>query len=89
MRSVSPSKSATDRFYDEEIDSKKLTRYGVLAVEMETAALYVLAAKYHVKALGIFTVSDHLLTGEALPSGERQTSFSDMVQIALDTVVEA
>ena len=50
---------SVDRFYDEEIDNKKLTDYGIMAVEMETAALYILAAKYKAHALGIFTVSDH------------------------------
>ncbi len=80
---------SVDRFYDEEIDNKKLTDYGIMAVEMETAALYVLAAQYHVQALGIFTVSDHLLTGAACTAEERQTSFNDMIRVALDTAVEA
>ena len=79
---------SVDRFYDEEIDNKKLVRYGILAVEMETAALYVLAAKYGARALGIFTASDHLLTGQACTPEERQTSFVDMIRIALDTIIE-
>lgn len=78
---------SVDRFYDDEIDNKKLTDYGIMAVEMETAALYILAAQYHAKALGIFTVSDHLLTGAACTVEERQTSFDDMIRIALDTAV--
>lgn len=78
---------SVDRFYDEEIDNKKLTDYGIMAVEMETAALYILAAKYKTHALGIFTVSDHLLTGAACTAEERQTSFNDMIRIALDTAV--
>lgn len=78
---------SVDRFYDEEIDNKKLTDYGIMAVEMETAALYILAAKYKAHALGIFTVSDHLLTGAACTAEERQTSFNDMIRIALDTAV--
>ena len=78
---------SVDRFYDEEIDNKKLTDYGIMAVEMETAALYILAAKYKAHALGIFTVSDHLLTGAACTAEERQTSFNDMLRIALDTAV--
>ena len=77
---------SVDRFYDEEIDSAKLAQYGILAVEMEAAALYVLAAKFHVQALAIFTASDHLLTGEATSPEERQTSFDDMVKIALETI---
>lgn len=78
---------SVDRFYDEEIDNKKLTDYGIMAVEMETAALYILAAKYKAHVLGIFTVSDHLLTGAACTAEERQTSFNDMIRIALDTAV--
>jgi len=53
---------------------------------METAALYTLAAKYGVKALTILTVSDHLLTGEVTTAEERQTTFNDMMEIALETV---
>jgi purine-nucleoside phosphorylase len=63
-----------------------LTAYGIMAVEMETAGLYVLAAKYGVQALGLFTVSDHLLTKEACTAEERQTSFDDMIRIALETI---
>ena len=78
---------SADRFYDPDVDSDRLRKYGVLAVEMETAALYTLAAEAHVQALGIFTVSDHLLTGEACTAEERQTTFQDMMKIALDTVI--
>lgn len=77
---------SVDRFYDDEIDNDKLTAYGIMAVEMETAGLYVLAAKYGVQALGLFTVSDHLLTKEACTAEERQTSFDDMIRIALETI---
>ena len=80
---------SVDRFYDEDIDNEKLIRYGILAVEMEAAALYLLAAKYGVRALALFTASDHLLTGEACTIEERQTSFDDMIKIALDTVIES
>ncbi len=79
---------SVDRFYDEEIDNKKLIRYGILAVEMETAALYLLAAKYKAQALAIFTASDHLLTGESCTIEERQTSFADMIRIALETIID-
>ena len=61
---------------------------GVLGVEMEAAALYTLAAGAHVQALALFTVSDHLLTGEACTADERQTSFNDMIKIALETAIE-
>lgn len=79
---------SVDRFYDDEIDNDKLTAYGIMAVEMETAGLYVLAAKYGAQALGIFTVSDHLVTKEACTPEERQTSFDDMIRIALETTLE-
>lgn len=79
---------SVDRFYDEEIDNAKLTKYGILAVEMETAALYTIAAEFGVKALAIFTASDHLLTKERCSAEERQTSFNDMVKIALESVIE-
>lgn len=78
---------SVDRFYDDEIDNDKLTQYGIMAVEMETAGLYVLAAKYGVQALGLFTVSDHLVTGAACTAEERQTSFDDMIRIALETAI--
>ncbi|MBB5336227.1 purine-nucleoside phosphorylase [Pectinatus brassicae] len=76
-----------DRFYNDEIDRKKLTDYGILAVEMEAAALYTLAARYNVQALAIFTVSNHLLTGEETTAKARETSFNDMIKIALDTAI--
>ncbi|MFD1124345.1 purine-nucleoside phosphorylase [Lentilactobacillus raoultii] len=78
---------AADRFYNDELDLKKLTDYGVLATEMETAGLYLLAAKYHIRALTILTVSDHLLTGEALSAQDRETSFDEMAKLSLTTAV--
>ncbi|WP_027725397.1 purine-nucleoside phosphorylase [Tuberibacillus calidus] len=78
---------SSDIFYrDDQTFVQKLMDHGVLAVEMETAALYTLAAKYGVKALTILTVSDHLLTGEVTTAEERQTTFNDMMEIALETV---
>ena len=76
-----------DRFYDEEIDNPKLVKYGVLAVEMETAGLYVKAAEFGVKALGLFTVSDHLVRDEHVPPEERQTTFNDMIKVALEAAI--
>lgn len=74
----------SDTFYDEREDlSLQLQRHGCLAVEMETAELYTLAARYQRRALSVLTVSDHILTGEALPSDQREQSFADMVDIAL------
>ncbi|MGB3160238.1 purine-nucleoside phosphorylase [Carnobacterium sp.] len=78
---------SADRFYNEELDKKKLADYGVLAVEMEAAGLYTLAAKYDRKALTILTISDHLLTGEETTSQERETTFNDMMILALETAV--
>ena len=56
------------------------------AVEMETAALYTLAAKYGRRALSVLTVSDHILTGEATSAEERQTTFNEMIEVALDSM---
>jgi purine-nucleoside phosphorylase len=78
---------SSDSFYTEDPDQWKLwARYGVLGVEMESAELYSLAAKYGVSALSILTVSDHLATGEVTTAQDRQTSFDAMIRIALKTV---
>lgn len=75
---------SSDVFYDERPDlNEQMTRHGILGVEMEAAELYILAARYQRRALAILTVSDHLQTGEALPSDQRERSFGDMVEIAL------
>lgn len=76
---------SADRFYNEELDKKKLADYGVLATEMEAAGLYTLAAKHNRRALAILTISDHLLTGEETSSDERETTFNDMMIVALET----
>jgi purine-nucleoside phosphorylase len=77
---------STDTFYGDDPDDWKLwAKFGVLAVEMEAAALYTLAAKYNVNALAILTVSDSLVTHEASSAEERQKTFLDMVNIALET----
>ncbi|KRL52996.1 purine-nucleoside phosphorylase [Lacticaseibacillus manihotivorans] len=75
-----------DRFYNDEIDRHKLIKYGVLATEMETPALYLLARKYQRQALAILTVSNHLITGEETTAIERQTSFDDMIALAFAVV---
>ncbi|WP_249709266.1 purine-nucleoside phosphorylase [Bacillus cereus] len=78
-----------DVFYRESMDMvKKLGDYGVLAVEMETTALYTLAAKNGVNALSVLTVSDHIFTGEETTSEERQTTFNEMIEIALDAAIQ-
>lgn len=79
---------STDVFYREDATvTDLLTKHGVLAVEMETTALYTLAAKHRVNALTILTVSDHLITGEATTAEERQTSFHGMMEVALETAI--
>lgn len=75
---------SSDVFYDDDPDYlKKWMKMGVLAVEMEAAALYMNAARAGKKALCLLTVSDCPLRGEALPAEERQTSFREMMEIAL------
>ncbi len=76
---------SSDMFYNaDETARDRWKRMGVLAVEMEAAALYMNAVYAGKKALTILTISDHLYTGEALPPEERQTGFSDMVRLALN-----
>jgi purine-nucleoside phosphorylase len=77
----------SDTFYQDDPNSwKHWANYGVLAVEMETAALYTLAAKFKVNALSILTVSDSLVTREETTSEERQKTFNQMVEVALELV---
>jgi purine-nucleoside phosphorylase len=77
----------SDLFYNpSETLFDTLEKYGVLAVEMEAAGLYGVAAEYGINALAIFTVSDHIRTGEALSAELRQTSFNEMVEVALGCV---
>ena len=76
---------SSDVFYDERPDlNEQMVRHGILGVEMEAAELYTLAARYGKRALAVLTVSDHLITGEALPAADRERSFGDMVEIALE-----
>ncbi|WP_373050724.1 purine-nucleoside phosphorylase [Thalassovita aquimarina] len=75
---------SADVFYDERPDlNEQMIRHGILGVEMEAAELYNLALRYGVRALAVLTVSDHLISHEALPSEDREKSFGDMVEIAL------
>ena len=75
----------TDTFYNDDPNSwKHWANYGILAVEMETAVLYTLAAKFKVNALSILTVSDSLVTREETTSEERQKTFNQMVEVALE-----
>lgn len=76
---------SSDTFYDERQDlADQLRRHGCLAIEMEAAELYLLAARYQCRALAVLTISDHILTDEALPADQREKSFGDMVEIALE-----
>ncbi|GHV83295.1 purine nucleoside phosphorylase DeoD-type [Spirochaetia bacterium] len=77
----------TDLFYNDEDTVKRFAKYGVLAVEMETAELYTLAAKYGCQALSILTISDSIVTNETTSAQERQTSFNKMIEIALDSAI--
>ncbi|MCL2267417.1 MAG: purine-nucleoside phosphorylase, partial [Treponema sp.] len=79
---------SSDMFYTEDPDEWKLwAKYGCLALEMECAELYTLAAKYGREALGILTISDSLITGEVTSSEERQKTFTRMMEVALETAV--
>ena len=76
---------SSDTFYDERQDlSDALQRHNCLCVEMEAAELYTLAARYGRRALAVLTISDHILTHEALPADQRERSFGAMVEIALE-----
>jgi purine-nucleoside phosphorylase len=79
-----------DLFYHPENDARVAfnQKMGVLAVEMEAAGLYGLAAEYGAQALALLTVSDHVLTHEETSAEERQTTFNEMAEIALETAVE-
>lgn len=79
---------SSDEFYGDDPEEYKLwAQYGVLCVEMETAGLYTIATKYNIKALTVLTISDSLVTGERLPAKDRETTFGDMVQIALASAI--
>jgi purine-nucleoside phosphorylase len=79
---------SSDMFYTEDPDEWKLwAKFGCLAVEMESAELYTLAAKYRREALCLLTISDHLITHELTSAEERQTSFTQMMEVALETAI--
>jgi purine-nucleoside phosphorylase len=79
---------AADAFYTDRTDLyDTLADYGVLAVEMESAALYTIAARFKARALTLLTVSDHIKTGERTSAEEREQTFAEMVHIALDTLL--
>ena len=79
---------SSDTFYDDDTEaSKPWMKLGVLAIEMEAAALYMNAARAGKKALAICTISDHLITGELTTAEERQSSFTQMMELALEVAV--
>ena len=78
----------SDTFYGDEPEAwKKWAKFGVLCVEMETAQLYTTAAKFGINALTILTISDSLVTGEATSAEERQLTFNDMIEVALESAL--
>ena len=79
----------SDEFYNDDASYfKKWAEFGVLAVEMETAALYTLASKYKAKALSILTISDSLVSPEITSSEEREKTFNEMIELALETAIK-
>ncbi len=78
---------SSDLFYTETPEWKEWAKMGLLSIEMESYALYCNANRAGVRALGIFTVSDSIVTGESLPAQERQVGFTNMMQVALETAV--
>ena len=79
---------SSDMFYTENPEEWKLwAKYGVLALEMESSELFTLAAKYGRECLSLLTISDSMITGEATSPEERQTSFTRMMEVALETAV--
>ena len=79
---------SVDAFYSDFAENNvKLGQLGVKAVEMEAAALYYLAAKHGVQALGTMTISDSLVADEDTTAQERQTTFTDMMKVGLETLI--
>ncbi|MFJ7928353.1 purine-nucleoside phosphorylase [Peribacillus sp. NPDC096448] len=77
-----------DQFYNDNSELEKWAKYQILAIEMESAALYTLAAKFGRQALSVLTISDHILTGEETSSDERQSTFNEMVEVALEAAIQ-
>lgn len=78
----------SDEFYTDDPNYyKKWADFGILAVEMESAGLYTLAAKYKARALSILTISDSLVSTEITTSEEREKTFNEMIELALETAI--
>lgn len=80
--------ASSDFFYDINQNWKKWAEYGVKGIEMESAELFTLASQFKKNALAIMTVSDNIVTGEATTAEERQKTFTNMISLALETLVE-
>lgn len=78
---------SSDTFYSDSSNTISWQKMGVMAVEMEAAALYMTASRLGKNALAICTISDHLITGEATSSEERQKTFTDMMKLALEVAI--
>jgi purine-nucleoside phosphorylase len=79
---------SSDMFYTEDPEEWKLwAKFGCLALEMESAELYTLAAKYRREALALLTISDSLITHGVTSAEERQTTFTRMMEVALETAI--
>lgn len=81
--------ASSDFFYDLNSNWKLWQKYGVKGIEMESAELYTLAAQFGKKALSILTVSDNIVTGEVTTSEERQSTFTNMMKLALETAISS
>ena len=79
---------SSDFFYDDKQNWKLWKKYGAIGIEMESAELFTLAAEFGRKALSVFTVSDLIVKGGETTAAERQSSFKDMVVLALETIVQ-
>ncbi|QCI20080.1 MAG: purine-nucleoside phosphorylase [Buchnera aphidicola (Brevicoryne brassicae)] len=78
----------TDSFYNNDEEMLKiLKKYNILGVDMETAGIYGVASELKIKALSICTVSDHIIKKESIPSQDRESSFNDMINIALESIL--
>lgn len=79
---------SADLFYTPDVEMfDVMEKYGILGVEMEAAGIYGVAAEFGAQALTICTVSDHIRTGEQTTAEERQLTFNDMIEIALESIL--
>ena len=79
--------SSMDQFYDTTDSLEKLRAFNVLALEMEASALYTLAARFKRQALAVLTVSDHVITHEAMDAAARERTLNEMVEVALEAII--